>query len=135
MAGASILKRGQRAWACSLPPAWSCRRDALAGGVVSVNGTSPRHGTSEALQLALALPADVVELIAERAAEILAERQGAAASAASPWLSTAGAAEYMACSPARVHDLVQSRALRPRRDGRRLLFRRDELDAYLEGDE
>jgi excisionase family DNA binding protein len=95
------------------------------------NGTSPH----DALQLALSLPPDVVELIAERAAEILAERQVTTASAASPWLSTAGAAEYMACTTGRVHDLVAARVLRPRRDGRRLLFKRDELDAYLEASE
>lgn len=103
--------------------------------LVSVNGLSPRHDDHQALQLALALPAEVVERIAERAAEILAERQGTSTESVAPWLSTAGAAEYMACSPARIHDLVQARALRPRRDGRRLVFKRSELDAYLEGSE
>jgi excisionase family DNA binding protein len=110
---------------------------------MSVNGTHPESHhvraagkgmPAEGLSVTLALSSAQVEVIAERAAMILAERQSAAASA-SPWLDTKGAAEYMACSPARVHDLVGARALRPRRDGRRLLFRRDELDAYLEGSE
>jgi excisionase family DNA binding protein len=91
----------------------------------------PVRGLSVAFELT---PAQL-DTIAERAAEILAERQGTTASAASPWLSTAGAAEHLATTPARIHDLVQSRALRPRRDGRRLLFKRDELDAYLEASE
>ena len=47
------------------------------------------------------------------------------------WLGTARAAEYLDCAPARVHDLVALGKLTPARDGRRLLFRRDDLDAYL----
>jgi excisionase family DNA binding protein len=51
---------------------------------------------------------------------------------ASPWLDTRRAAEHLATSPARIHDLVALGKLTPRRDGRRLLFRRDHLDAYVE---
>lgn len=51
----------------------------------------------------------------------------------SAWLDTRGAAAHLSCSVDRVHDLVGLGRLRPRRDGRRLLFRRDELDAYVEG--
>jgi excisionase family DNA binding protein len=80
--------------------------------------------------LALEFPAELVEIVAQRAAELLAERD---APSASPWLDTKGAAAYMACTPARIHDLVQARQLTPARDGRRLVFRRDDLDAYLEG--
>ncbi len=79
--------------------------------------------------LALALPPALVEQIAERAAAIVAERQPPAAS---PWLNTQGAAEYLATGTDRIHDLVQLHKLHPRRDGRRLLFRRDDLDAYVE---
>ena len=70
-----------------------------------------------------------MEAIAQRAAEIVVERESATAS---PWLDAKGAAEYMACPLSRVHDLVGLRKLEPRRDGRRLLFRRSDLDAYLE---
>jgi excisionase family DNA binding protein len=80
--------------------------------------------------LTLAVPPEMVERIAERAAEILAARQ--TPTAASPWLTTAGAAEHLACRADRIHDLVQLGKLIPRRDGRRLLFRRADLDAYLE---
>jgi excisionase family DNA binding protein len=51
---------------------------------------------------------------------------------ATPWLNTEEAAAYIAAKPARVHDLVQIGKLTPRRDGRRLLFARRDLDAYLE---
>jgi excisionase family DNA binding protein len=81
------------------------------------------------VNLALDLPDDLVEQIAQRAAELVAERQ---ATTASPWLDTRGAAEYIAAPVSRVHDLVGLRKLTPHRDGRRLLFKRTDLDAYLE---
>ncbi len=73
------------------------------------------------------LDVDQVEQIARRAAALVE------IPAVSPWLNTRGAAEYMAASTGRVHDLVGLGKLTPRRDGSRLLFRREELDAYLEG--
>ena len=65
--------------------------------------------------------------LAPRLALVLSQDQ-----AASPWLNAEDAAQYLACSRGRLYDLVQLRKLEPRRDGRRLLFRRSELDAYLE---
>ncbi len=79
--------------------------------------------------LALAVPAELVEQIAERAATIVADIERPAAPR---WLNTKGAADYLACRPDRIHDLVQLGKLHPRRDGRRLLFRPADLDAYLE---
>jgi len=81
------------------------------------------------MSLALELPDELVERIARRAAELVTERQTASAS---PWLSTRDAADYLAAPVSRIHDLVQLRKLRPHRDGRRLLFKRSDLDAYLE---
>ena len=78
------------------------------------------------MNLELVLSDDQVEQIARRAAELMP------APAASPWLDTKGAADYIAAKPARIHDLVQLGRLQPRRDGRRLLFRAADLDAYLE---
>ena len=51
---------------------------------------------------------------------------------ADPWLDSAQAAAHLCCSRDRVHDLVQLGKLSPRRDGRRLRFRRSDLDRYLE---
>jgi excisionase family DNA binding protein len=91
--------------------------------------SQPKLCGAVGMNLSVEIPADVLEQIAERAAELLAERQAASAS---PWLSTQGAADYIAAPAGRIHDLVALRKLTPRRDGRRLLFRREELDAYLE---
>ena len=44
------------------------------------------------------------------------------------------AARYAACSRDRLYDLVQLGKLRPGRDGRRLVFRRSDLDRYLQGE-
>jgi excisionase family DNA binding protein len=82
--------------------------------------------------LSIDLPDEVLEAIAQRAAAILAERQGPAAS---PWLSTEQAATYIAAKPDRIHDLVALEKLAPRRDGRRLLFKREDLDNYLESND
>ena len=49
-----------------------------------------------------------------------------------PWLNAEDAALYLGDAPvSRIHDLTQQRKLVPHRDGRRLLFHRDDLDAYL----
>lgn len=56
----------------------------------------------------------------------------------SPWLNVAEAAERLRCRKDRIYDLIalgklQPRRAAPRRDGRRVLLHRDELDAYVEG--
>jgi excisionase family DNA binding protein len=81
------------------------------------------------LTLTLALTAEQLDAIAERVAERL---QPAPSGSSSPWLDSAGASDYLAAKPGRIHDLVALGKLTPRRDGRRLLFHRDDLDAYLE---
>jgi excisionase family DNA binding protein len=81
------------------------------------------------VNLELELPEDVIERIAERAAALLVERQ---ARASSPWLAARAAASHLCCSVGGIHDLVGLRKLEPHRDGRRLLFKRADLDAYLE---
>jgi excisionase family DNA binding protein len=43
------------------------------------------------------------------------------------------AAEHLACPRSRVYALGAARRIPHRRDGSRLLFRRSELDAWLEG--
>jgi excisionase family DNA binding protein len=94
------------------------------------DGTSGRANRAAALVLAVELTADQIDVIAERVALMLADR---ASSSMPTWLGTVAAATYLCCSPGRIHDLVALGKLTPRRDGRRLLFRRNDLDAYLEG--
>jgi excisionase family DNA binding protein len=85
-----------------------------------------------AIALTVELSDEQVRSIAEQAAAIVSQQQ---TSSAPTWLNTTDAADYIAAKVGRVHDLVQLGKLMPRRDGRRLLFRRDELDAYLEADQ
>ncbi len=86
--------------------------------------------------LAIALLAELDDRslaeLADRLAPFLGERLRSSG-AASPWLNAQDAARYLACSRGRLYDLVQVGKLSPSRDGRRLLFRRSDLDAYLEG--
>lgn len=82
--------------------------------------------------LSIALPAEMVEAIAQRAAELLAERQVDAVTVTSPYLSVEEAAEYLRCKPKRIYDLTSQRRLSAVRDGSRLLLRRVDLNSYLE---
>lgn len=67
--------------------------------------------------------------IAEHAAALVSP---AAPAVPSPWLNVTDAAEYLRCSKDRIYDLIALDRLHPRRDGRRVLFHRDDLDTYLE---
>lgn len=49
----------------------------------------------------------------------------------SPWLDAEGAAEYLCCPVSRIRKLTSARDLTVHRDGRRVLYRRDELDAFV----
>ena len=84
------------------------------------------HGAAP-LTVALTLSADQFAELAEAVAARLQPVEHS-----TPWLSTEQAAAYLAAKPAWIHDLVQLGKLTPRRDGRRLLFARADLDAYLE---
>jgi excisionase family DNA binding protein len=75
----------------------------------------------------LKLPDEVLDAVAERVlARLEVERPEP-----EPYLDVRGAAAYLACPTSRIYDLVAQRAVRPARDGRRLLFRREWLDEAL----
>jgi excisionase family DNA binding protein len=81
-------------------------------------------------ELQLAVPDELVERIAERAAELLAERQRPSA----PELLTVDeTAELLRCRKQRVYDLVSQGRLPCLKDGARVLVRRADLLAHLEG--
>ena len=89
----------------------------------------PSSGPSVNAEAALDLLAD---LLAERVALRLADHLPAPAETTTPgYLDVKGAASYLACPTSRIYDLVQLKHLVPQRDGRRLLFRPADLDAYL----
>jgi excisionase family DNA binding protein len=51
--------------------------------------------------------------------------------ATSPWLTATEAAEYLRAPVSRVRKLTLTGDPPTHRDGRRVLYRRDELDAYI----
>jgi excisionase family DNA binding protein len=48
-----------------------------------------------------------------------------------PWLTVEQAAAYLACPTSRIYALVSTRRLEHAKDGRRVLFRREWLDAVV----
>lgn len=67
----------------------------------------------------------------ERIAQALRDAKGREVDA-EPWYDVDGAAAHLACSRKRIYDLVSQGRLRAGRDGRRLVFRREWLDAVIE---
>jgi excisionase family DNA binding protein len=80
-------------------------------------------------EMRISFPEEVVESIAERvAARVLATM---ASSSSSPWMTADEAAKYLRCSESRVRKLTSLGDLPRHRDGGRVLYRRDELDAFV----
>lgn len=73
---------------------------------------------------------DLIERIARRAAELLAERQ-LAPSNERGFIDVAGAAEFLACPKSRIYSLVSVGRIPHHRDGSRLLFDRGELREHM----
>lgn len=81
--------------------------------------------------LTVQMPPEMIEQIAERAAEMVAKQQGGR-SVADAWLSVAEAADYLRCSTGRIYQLVSARRVPFEKDGSRTLFRRSSLDRWVE---
>lgn len=79
--------------------------------------------------LALTLPPELVEAIAERAAELVLERVGGG-EPASPWLSVDAAAAYLGCSQRHLERAIARGVLHSSTIGRRRLIHRGDLDDY-----
>jgi excisionase family DNA binding protein len=86
------------------------------------------NGTGTGLPLFLS-PELVEHFISEIVGRVLAEMP---TPDAEPYLSVDDAAVYLACEPKRIYELKEAGKLRHRRDGRRLLFRRCDLDEWVE---
>jgi excisionase family DNA binding protein len=84
-----------------------------------------------AANLELQVPDMFVQAIAERVADLLVDSLTETMSS-EPWIGVEHAAKHLACPASRIYDLVSQRRLTPRRDGRRLLFKRSHLDAAIE---
>lgn len=76
--------------------------------------------------IALPVPADLVEALAEAVAERL-DRPGP-----EPWIDVEAAAEHLSCNADRIYALTSARRIPFEKDGSRLLFRRSELDAWVQ---
>ncbi len=85
------------------------------------------------LTLALSLPDELLQILAERVAHLVNERIEAAGPQ-SPWLDFDAALAYLGFSRDRLYKLTAARAIpfRKKRDGQGLLFHRGELDRWLE---
>ena len=83
--------------------------------------------------LALMLPPALLEVIVEQVVERLAQDERCATE---PWVGVADAAAHLGCKPQRIYDLVCRRTtsgIPHRKEGSRLLFRRSELDRWIDG--
>lgn len=91
-----------------------------------------QHGVTRASRrpdaLSLSLPAELVEIVAERAAELVEERR---VGGVEPWIGVGDASAHLACPRSRIYALVSAGRIPHRKDGSRLLFRRSELDEWL----
>ena len=87
----------------------------------------------DALRVPVTVPVEVVEHIALRVAELLADQAHTATEEAA-WVDVAAAAHHLGYAADsrrgrhRIYDLVSQRRLRFAKDGSRLLFRRSWLD-------
>jgi excisionase family DNA binding protein len=89
-----------------------------------------RAAVSDALARALldAIAADPEAV--ERLRTIVGVRE---ANGPEAWIGVADAAAHLGCKRQRIYDLVHSRAIPHRKEGSRLLFRRSQLNEWLDG--
>lgn len=78
----------------------------------------------------LTMSAELLEAVAVRAAELVAEQLQASRPEA--YIGVDAAADYIAAPKSRVYALVSAGRIPHRKDGSRLLFRPSELDAWLD---
>jgi excisionase family DNA binding protein len=77
--------------------------------------------------LVLSLPDELVEAVAQRAAEIVRESEPES----DEWLTTQDAADHLKCGKRRIFNLVSEGRIPVHREGARLLFLKSELDEWI----
>ena len=96
---------------------------------MSTNGNETENGGG----LALEVPPEAAAAFLEQAAAVVTEMAMARVNVdPEPWIEVPEAAEHIGAKPQRIYDLVSEGALKPGRDGKRLLFKRSWLDTYVE---
>ena len=86
------------------------------------------------MSLAIPLPNEVIESIAERIAALVIEQlrvEGAGEQHDSPYMTIPEAATWLRCPRQRVDDLLSQGRLSRVKDGRRTLLLRSEIESYL----
>jgi excisionase family DNA binding protein len=78
--------------------------------------------------LTFPIPEELVERVSAEVAGRLAERM---VPPAEPYMNVEEAATYLACDKKRIYDIKASGTLAFYRDGKRILFKRCDLDAYV----
>lgn len=78
--------------------------------------------------LVLPFPDDWLDEIARRVVALMGQ---APTGDADPWMTVTDAARHMGCTTNRVYKLVAQESLPHYREGRRLLFKRSELDSFI----
>jgi excisionase family DNA binding protein len=81
------------------------------------------------LPLVVKFPDAFLDGLADRAARLVLEHL---TNAPDPWIGVDAAAAHLACPKSRIYRLVSQRAIPFEKDGARLLFRRADLDAWVE---
>jgi len=81
-------------------------------------------------EIAVAVPEEVIERIARRAAALLRHEMP---KVEERFVDVKAAAEHLGCRPHRIYDLVHQRVIPFYKEGSRLLFRCSELTAWLQG--
>lgn len=84
------------------------------------------------MSIGVPIPDELLDDLAERVAERVAAKLAADKPPAG-YLDAQGAAEYLSAPKGRIYELKERGAIQPHFDGTRLLFRAEQLDAYVEG--
>lgn len=83
--------------------------------------------------LAAALIAELDEATLDALADRLTTRiAGRVTATPEPWLTVEEAAKHLRCPKSRIYALVSAKRIPHHRDGSRLLFRANELDAWIQ---
>jgi hypothetical protein len=78
---------------------------------------------------------ELLETLIDRLAEAVGARLTTPEPPSSGWMTSKEAQAYSGIDPKRLSELQQSGKLACGKDGRKLLFKKEHLDRYLEGDQ
>lgn len=82
----------------------------------------------------MALVAGLLDGLVDETTLRVLERLESAPSYAESYINSEKAAEHLCCNVNRIHALVEADRIPHHRDGRRLLFKRSELEEYIDAD-